>query len=127
MERNKSEFEVIFAVVNNGFADQAMLAAREAGAKGGTIIFGRGTGKDEYNSLLGVEIQPEREIVLTLATSGEKAKIMGLICEYAELSVSGKGLCFSLPVTSLIGSNALLKSTIKAPKSKANKDKSKNK
>jgi nitrogen regulatory protein PII len=121
------EYELIITIVNKGQSDKVVSASRAGGAKGGTIIFGRGTGKDEYNSLLGVEIQPEREIVLTLASSSEKAKIMGLICEYAELSVSGKGLCFSLPVTSLIGSNTLLKSTIKAPKTKANKDKSKNK
>lgn len=121
------EYELIITIVNKGQSDKVVSASRAGGAKGGTIIFGRGTGKDEYNSLLGVEIQPEREIVLTLASSSEKAKIMGLICEYAELSVSGKGLCFSLPVTSLIGSNTLLKSTIKALKTKANKDKSKNK
>ena len=112
------EYELIVTIVNKGQSDKVVSASRAGGAKGGTIIFGRGTGKNDYDSLLGVAIQPEREIVLTLVSTEEKTKIMGLICEYAELSVSGNGLCFSLPVRSLIGSNKLLRSTIKPTKPK---------
>ena len=48
----KGKFEVIYAILNAGFADQAMLAAREAGAKGGTIIHARGS------SNIGVDDDP---------------------------------------------------------------------
>ena len=35
--------EVILCIVNNGFSEAVMDAAREAGARGGTIIHARGT------------------------------------------------------------------------------------
>ena len=42
MEEQK--FEVIIVLVNSGFADVVMDAAREEGARGGTIVHARGTG-----------------------------------------------------------------------------------
>ena len=35
--------ELIFTIVNVGFADEVMEKARKCGVKGGTIIHGRGT------------------------------------------------------------------------------------
>ena len=42
MEEKK--FEVIIVLVNSGFSEVVMDAAREVGARGGTIIHARGTG-----------------------------------------------------------------------------------
>ena len=36
--------ECIVCIVNTGFSDAVMDAAREFGARGGTVIHGRGTG-----------------------------------------------------------------------------------
>ena len=38
--------EVIFAIVNAGFAEDAMDVAREQGARGGTILNGRGVARE---------------------------------------------------------------------------------
>ena len=118
MDKN---YELIVTIVNKGQSDKVVAASRAGGAKGGTIIYGRGTGKNDFNSVLGIEIQPEREIILTLVSCDEKAKIMKLIYDYADLAKSGNGLCFTLPTTNLIGSNILLKSNIKANKPKPDK------
>ena len=58
-------FELIVAIVNRGFSDLVMDAARKAGASGGTILHGRGTGVHEAAQFFGVAIQPEKELVLT--------------------------------------------------------------
>ena len=105
----EKEYDLIVTIVRKGQKDKVVEASRAGGAKGGTIIYGTGTGKDEFNSILGVQIQPEREIVLTLASSEQKNEIMRLICEYADLYNSGNGLCFSLPAYDIIGSNRMLK------------------
>ena len=40
---NKFEHQVVICIVNNGFADEAMDAARDVGARGGTVLSARGT------------------------------------------------------------------------------------
>ena len=48
--------EVIFAIVNAGYAEDAMQIAREHGARGGTIISGRGVAREEEASFFGITI-----------------------------------------------------------------------
>ncbi len=64
-----NKFEAIFCVVNAGFSDEVMFAARKAGAAGGTIIKGRGTTSTEAEKTFGITIQPDKEIVIILVPS----------------------------------------------------------
>ena len=59
-------------VVNSGFGDAVMDAAKEFGARGGTIIHARGTANSESEKLFGITIQPEKEIVIILARGENK-------------------------------------------------------
>ena len=54
--------EVIFCIVNAGFSDAVMDAAREFGAKGGTVLHARGTANPEAEKLFNITVQPEKEI-----------------------------------------------------------------
>ena len=103
-------YELIITIVNRGFADYVVEATRNAGASGGTIVHGRGTGDYENDSILGVSIQPEKEMVLTLTTKEDKQRIMNAIVEHSGLTQEGKGICFSLPVLDVAGINHLMKS-----------------
>lgn len=96
-------FDLIVAIVNRGFSDLVMDAARAAGASGGTILHGRGTGVHEAVQFFGVAIHPEKEIVLILTRTEERHKIMAAIAEGAELNQQGRGLTFSLPVDEVSG------------------------
>ena len=100
---NKNEFELIITIVNKGFADFVIDASRDAGATGGTILNGRGTGVHENESFLGVNIQPEKEIVVTLVKKENKKTIMQEICDRTKLQEHGKGICFSMPVNKVAG------------------------
>ncbi len=82
-------FDLIVAIVNRGFSDLVMDAARAAGASGGTILHGRGTGVHEAVQFFGVAIHPEKEIVLILTRTEERHKIMAAIAEGAELNCAG--------------------------------------
>ena len=50
------EYEVIFCVVNAGFSETAMDAAKKCGAKGGTVIHARGTANTESEKIFGITV-----------------------------------------------------------------------
>lgn len=107
-KKKNKDFDLIVVVVNKGFSDFVLDAAREAGASGGTIISGRGTGVHENDTILGIKIQPEKEVILILVYRTKRKQIMKQICERANLNEEGKGICFSLPVSDIAGINHLI-------------------
>ncbi|MBQ3214001.1 MAG: P-II family nitrogen regulator [Clostridia bacterium] len=100
------KFELIVSIVNRGHSDAIVEAAREAGANGGTIIYGRGTSPFEKDSIMGVSIQPEKEIIMTLTPTENKNNIMQAVVEGGKLDENGMGICFSLPVNQVRGISA---------------------
>lgn len=100
---NKNEYEVIFAIVNNGFADQAMLAAREAGAMGGTIIRARGSSNIGVDKKYGLTITPEKEVLMILAKIDIKDAIMNAIYKVEAGDSNMRAVVFSLPVSDTVG------------------------
>ncbi|MFA5686657.1 MAG: P-II family nitrogen regulator [Bacilli bacterium] len=97
------KFEVIICVVNNGFTDLVMDAARAEGAKGGTIFHARGTGNPEMEKFFGITISPEKEIVIILVEIKLKDTILKAINKAAGLETKGQGIAFSLPVSDVVG------------------------
>lgn len=98
-----NQFELIITVVNRGFADNVMDAAKAAGAQGGTVLYARGTGVHEAQKFFGITIEPEKEVVLILVGTEERNRIMKAICKGAGLSTEGNGISFSLPVDDVMG------------------------
>lgn len=96
------KFEVVYAILNVGFADQAMIAAREAGAKGGTIIHGRGSSNIGVDKKYGITLTPEKEILMILVSTKNKDAIINAIYE-SGMKENHKGIVFSLPVESTAG------------------------
>lgn len=99
------EHELIVTIVNKDFADDAMDAARSAGAKGGTILTARGTGRHEVEKLFGLTIREEKEIIFILTEKELKDGIMRSVISAAGLNTPGMGICFSLPVDDVLGAS----------------------
>ncbi|MEG1930241.1 MAG: P-II family nitrogen regulator [Anaerovorax sp.] len=97
------EYDLIMTVVNRGFADHVVDAAREAGAHGGTIFYARGTGLHEVEKFFSVTIQPEKEIVLNIVKHAQTKEIIHAIIEAAGLKSEGRGLSIALPVSEVVG------------------------
>ena len=95
--------EVIFCIVNAGFSDEVMDAARGLGATGGTVIRARGTANAEAEKLFGISIQPEKEIVMILVDRAIKNDILHALYKAVGLQTPGQGIAFSLPVDSVVG------------------------
>ena len=98
-----ANFETLFAVVNSGFTETVMNAAREAGANGGTIIHGRGAGSLLAQKKYGIAITPEKEIVIILVKKSIADKVMNAVYTAAGVSTPAAGIVFSLPAERVIG------------------------
>ena len=97
--------EIIICIVNSGFSEAVMDAARELGARGGTVIRARGTANAEAEKLYGIAIQPEKEIVMILVDSKLKNDILHALYKSAGLKTPGQGIAFAMPVDDVVGIN----------------------
>jgi nitrogen regulatory protein PII len=97
------EYDVIFTIVNQGHSDEVVVAAKEAGAGGGTVLSAHGISDSETAKFFGIIIQPEKDVVVTLVPSAIRKKVMLAIRENAGLSKKGKGISFSMPVNGVVG------------------------
>ena len=95
--------ELIYVILNEGASDQVMHAARSAGATGGTVLLGKGTGSRETGKFLGISLASEKDVVLIVAEAGKKAAIMKAIVEQAGPGTDAGAICFSLPVSQVAG------------------------
>ena len=99
----KFEHEVIFCIVNAGFSDLVMDAAKKFGARGGTVIHARGTANTEAEKLFGITVQPEKEIVMILVPHNIKDDILHALYKETGLESEGQGIAFALPVSAAVG------------------------
>lgn len=99
----KFNYEMIVVILNEGYTDDVMNAARNAGASGGTVLHAKGTGSKNAEKFFGVSLANEKEIIYIVAKSDEKADIMNNIDKECGVLTDAGAICFSLPVTSAIG------------------------
>jgi nitrogen regulatory protein PII len=98
-----SKHEMIMCIVNAGFSETVMEAAKSAGARGGTILNGRGTANKEAESFFHIAIQPEKEVVMILVDKEIKDAVLHALYQKAGLDTMGQGIAFSLPVDDVVG------------------------
>ena len=96
-------FEVVLCILNSGFSDVAMDAARAVGARGGTIMHGRGTASKEAEKLFNITIQPEKEIVMILVALPIKDAVLKALYDAVGVNTPAQGIAFTLPVESVVG------------------------
>ncbi|WP_164667349.1 P-II family nitrogen regulator [Virgibacillus doumboii] len=108
MEDQKVLYDLIITIVNRGDSEKVVDATRKAGAEGGTILNGRGTGVHEKAKLFNIMIEPEKEMVLTLISRDKTQDVLQTINEDAELNKPGKGIAFVLEVEKTVGINHVL-------------------
>ncbi len=103
MKTPKISFDLIVTVVPKGTAENIVKASKKAGAEGGTILFGRGTGVHETKTMLGIPIEPEKEIILTAVPGSRTKKVLEAIVEAGELDKPGTGIAFVLELKTVAG------------------------
>lgn len=101
--------ECILCIVNSGFSDAVMDAARGAGARGGTVLHARGTASKDAETFLGITIHNEKEMVMILVSSDIKAAVMQALYKEVGLDTPGQGIVFALPVEDVVGLTPITK------------------
>jgi len=99
----KHSYDLIVTIVNMGSSEKIIKASKEAGAEGGTIILGRGTGIHERKTLLGIPIEPEKEIVLTAVPRSRTERVLAAIVKGGELDKPGAGIALVLELKQIEG------------------------
>ena len=97
------EHELLVMILNEGYIDEVMEAAREAGAAGGTVLHAKGTGSKRGEKFFGVSLADEKDMVYIIAYADEKAAIMRAIHENAGPGTKAGAICFTLPISSVAG------------------------
>ena len=95
--------EVIFAIVNSGFAEDVMDVARELGVRGGTILNARGVAKEKEAAFFGITIPAEKEILMMVVEKEIKDKVLNAMYKEMGMSKRAQSIAFSLPVSDMAG------------------------
>ena len=95
--------EVVFVIVNSGFAEEAMDVAREAGVRGGTIINARGVAKEKEATFFGITVHPEKEILMMVVEKTIRDNVLNAIYRQMGMDKKARGIAFSLPVSDVAG------------------------
>ena len=96
-------YELIVAIANEGRTDQVMNAARSAGARGGTVMHGKGTAGEAAQKFFNVSIASEKEVVFIVAEAAQKSGIMAAILKNAGPASEAGAIVFSLPISEVAG------------------------
>jgi nitrogen regulatory protein PII len=95
--------EVIFAIVNAGFAEEAMDIARKNGARGGTILNARGVAREKEAAFFGITIHAEKEILMLVVEKDIRDNILNALYKEMGMDKKAQGIAFSLPVSDTAG------------------------
>ena len=95
--------EVIFAIVNSGYAEDAMAVAREQGARGGTILGGRGVARENEAAFFGISIHAEKEILMMVVEKDIRDNVLNALYKQMGMDKKAQGITFSLPVSDVAG------------------------
>jgi nitrogen regulatory protein PII len=95
--------DLIISVVNQGYCDEFMTTAREAGATGGTVLNARGMAHQGPVKFFGVSVQDEKEIIIILTRRDKKTAIMQAVSQAYGITSKAEGIVFSLPVDNVMG------------------------
>ena len=96
------EMELVVSICAKGHSDEIMNAAREAGARGGTIVKAKGTASAGTDKFFGMAISDEKEITYIVTKKDQKSTIMKAIASYTYAD-GAHPIVFSLPVTETAG------------------------
>jgi len=98
MANTETDNTMITVIVNKGYADDVMAAARSAGAGGGTVVNARGTARETDARFFGMHIVPEKEMLLMVVPKDKKGAVMSAIENLKCLKEQGMGIAYTCAV-----------------------------
>ena len=98
------EYVCLYVIVDRHRGQEAIHIAQNNGARGATVIHGRGSSETVKSPIfLNMNIEPEKDLVIMLIKKELEDKIRDDIYKKMDLEKQGMGIIYSLPVTSVKG------------------------
>src|SRR4030095_3166612 len=94
----KGRLNLITCVLQRGKANDVAKAAMNAGAKGATVVYGRGMGVGELMGALGFALVPQKEVIQIVTTADSTRKLFDVVVHAAELDKPGMGIAYIIPI-----------------------------
>ncbi|NLA11657.1 MAG: P-II family nitrogen regulator [Firmicutes bacterium] len=101
--------DLIVTIIKKGYSEQIIGASKKAGAEGATIMFGRGTSIHEQKKILGIPIEPEKEIIFIVVPQEISERVLAAIIKAGKLERPATGIAFILDLKKVVGVAHLLK------------------
>jgi len=98
-----TERELIIVITNRNTTDLVMDAAREGGARGGTVLHAKGTADKGSTTFFGVSLAEEKEVILIVAKGDDRNSILRSIMQKAGANTPAGALAFTLPISHAAG------------------------
>ncbi len=98
-------------MVNQGYSEQVMDAARAAGAGGGSVLHSRhvvDSSSKETVSFWGFHVQEEKEMILIISSAEKTLAIMKAISKECGMRSQAQGLVVSPPIDDALGLGELM-------------------
>ena len=95
--------EVIFAIVDDGYAEDVMEVAKEQGVRGGTILNARGVANQEAAAFFGITLHTEKEILMMVVDKAIRNDVLNAIYQRMGMAKKATGIAFALPVSDVAG------------------------
>lgn len=106
-EMEENRFSLVVVIVQKGYTEEVMDAARSANAGGGTIVHAKGVGEKSATSFFGVSIASEQELIYIVSKQKDEKNIMRAIMEKSGSKKERVAAAFSLPVNHVVGLRSL--------------------
>ena len=90
------------SIVQRGYSDEVVDAARSEGGTGAVILQGKGT-NNEKRKFFGFNIEPENELVMMVVEADLAVPITKAIYKAVDYKSEARGLVFVLPVSYVSG------------------------
>ena len=96
------KYKLVVTIVQRGYSDEVVFAAKAVGAKGAVILQGKGAGSSD-KKFFGFKIDPENEVVMMLVKEEIVVPIMKAIYQVTDYRSAARGMVFALPVSYVTG------------------------
>ena len=96
------DMKALFIIVNAGFSEAVIEIAQAAGVTGATIFCARGEGA-HHEKFMGITVDTEKELILSISEKTAAEKAMEAIREKAGIKTPAHGVCFLMPVEKVVG------------------------
>lgn len=104
------KYSMIVIIVKKGLGSKVIEVAKKSGSEGGTVLFGKGiASKKIYQEFLGIDFDPEKEVILTLVEESKVDSVLNAVSDMAQLNKPGAGIAFTVDVKYNCGVAHLLK------------------